>query len=228
MKKQEKLLVFENADKKRFKKEKWDDGLHEDPSMFPCPSKLLILGGTGKGKSNTLMNLFVKVQMSKIPYKELIVVSPSTSSEWVKAEPTHLFTDILDCKPDLFDSGTKKLLVIDDFELTGLNVKQKKAMSELFRFVATHHNTSIWMSFQSFFDTPIMCRKLADVFILYKPNNKQEMRTIENRVGLDKGMLEVLFKEVANEAYDNICIDNTVGSPYKLRKNIYEIIELAE
>ena len=53
-----------------------------------------------------------------------------------------------------------------------------------------------------------------------------EERQIENRCGLEKNTLKYLFKNVCNGIYDHVFIDKTIGTPYKLRKNIYEPITL--
>ena len=64
--------------------------------------------------------------------------------------------------------------------------------------------------------------------MIYKPNSRQETTTIENHCGLEKGTLTNLFKNECKGVYDHVFIDLTIGTPYPLRKNIYEALELDE
>ena len=216
------LVVLKNADKARFKQEKWTPG--RSIGCIPHPFRAVFLGGVGRGKPNTIKNIFLCHQASPDKFKELYIVSPSTSEEWEDCDPTDTLTDLPG--PELFNPKRKTLLIIDDFELTGINTAQKRKLSTLMRYVSSHANVSIMLSFQSFFDVPAIARKCANVFCVWRPASKLETNTIGNRCGLDKGVLDSLFKEHAEGPYDSIMVDRTVGSPAPIRKNVYEKLEL--
>ena len=93
------------------------------------------------------------------------------------------------------------------------------------RYISTHKSVSLMISYQSFFDCPSICRKVANVFMIYKPNSKLELVSISNRIGMDAADLKAMFKQFCHEYYDFIMVDKTKGSPFPLRKNIYQIIE---
>jgi hypothetical protein len=71
----------------------------------------------------------------------------------------------------------------------------------------------------------MLLRKVANVFILYKPTSKMEMQVIANRVGVEYDVLRQCFKKYANGYHDSIMVDMTKNTPAKLRKNIFEVIE---
>ena len=216
------LPILDNTDKSRIKKESWKDP-GRTLACLPHPCRVLALGGVGRGKTNTLKLLFLEHQKTKNPFVELIVVSPESSTEWDDAQPTLIINDLP--SPELFNPERKTLLVIDDFELTGLNTSQKKALSTLFRYVSSHCNVSIYMSFQSFLDCPSIARKCASTFVIWDSASRLERSMICNRVGLSKGSLDYLFRYVADGEYDSITIDRTVGTPHFIRKNLYEAID---
>lgn len=83
------------------------------------------------------------------------------------------------------------------------------------------------LGFQSFFDTPPIARKCSNVFLLYRGNSKQETTTIENRIGVDKGVLQRMYG-LCTKQHDSIMIDKTPGTPYPFRKNVYEILEVED
>ena len=49
---------------------------------------------------------------------------------------------------------------------------------------------------------------------------------VENSTGLEKGTLRLLFDTKCDGDYDHVFIDRTIGSPYFLRKNIYEKLKV--
>jgi len=216
------LPILDNIDKKRITKETWHDS-DRTLACLPHPCRVLALGGVGRGKTNCLKLLFLEHQKRKNPFKELIIVSPDSSDEWSDAQPTMVINDLP--TPELFNPDNKTLLIIDDFELTSLSTSQKKRLSTLFRYVSSHQNVSIYMSFQSFLDCPSIARKCASTFVIWNSASRLELSMITNRVGLPKGTLSYLFKHVADGEYDSITIDRTVGTPAFLRKNLYEKID---
>ena len=220
----DKVHWIENADKDVGGwMEKWYEG--RPIGCLPHSFRLLALGGCGRGKSLQLKNVFLQHQMSDKPFKKLYVICPDSeeSREYDDCEPT----DIFDYIPDLniFDGSEKICIIIDDFEFKKMNKDDEKKLTTLFRFISTHRNCSLMASYQSFTDTPMLLRKVANVFILYKPTSKMEMQVIANRVGVEYEVLRQCFKKYANGYHDSIMVDMTKNTPAKLRKNIFEVIE---
>ena len=146
------------------------------------------------------------------------------SHEWDDAEPNEIFDSIPDLS--LFDDGKHKTCVIlDDYEFKNANTEQQRRLATLFRMIATHKNCSIYASYQSYFDTPAICRKTTDAFLLYKPTSRTELSTIANRCGVDADFLRDQFRTNCNGHYDSVLIDRTKNSPARVRKNIYEPID---
>jgi hypothetical protein len=218
------LIVIKNQMKD---KGDWVEKWTKDRSigLLIHPMRLLALGGVGRGKTNTMKNIFLKHQTTKKPFKKLYIITCSSDNkEWNDCEPSDIFTSIPPM--ELFTENTKDktMVIIDDFEMKKMNSETERLLTTLFRYVSSHCNVSLMCGYQSFFDASSLCRKCSNVFLVYKPNSRRECTDIENRVGLEKNVLKDLFRTVATEPYDSIMIDLTVGTPAKLRKNIYQKI----
>jgi DNA polymerase III delta prime subunit len=220
------IIVIKNKDKdEKNWMEEWSKPVNRSPGHLPHPFRLLALGPPGKGKTNYAKLLFLKHQASSKPFERLVVVGCDLSSqEWIDTAPNM----ILDSLPplSLFEDGIKTCLILDDYNQSKLKGDEMKTLTTLFRYTSTHKNLSIMCSYQSFFDCMSICRKTANVFILYKPTSKQETKTISNRIGLDANVLKNLFKEFCTEYHDMVMVDKTKKTPYPIRKNIYEIIDI--
>jgi hypothetical protein len=219
-----KLVVIKNMDKDRGNwMENWKKPKHRNPGHIPHPFRLLSLGIPGRGKTNMIKNVFLQHQGSAKKFKKLyIVCCDLDSQEYLDLEPTEVMIDLPD--PSEFDGSEKTMIVIDDYEHERTSTEEKRKLSTLMRFVSTHKNVSIAVGYQSFFDCPSICRKTANIFMIYKPTSKLELTTIANRVGVDKDKLKKLFKTKCAGDWDNVTVDRTIGSPYPLRKNIFEVL----
>lgn len=219
-----KLIVIKNVDKDKGNwVEQWKD--KNKIGRFPHPFRLLALGGVGRGKTNTLKNVFLEHQRGKNrKFKRLYVLTCDIDSkEWVDCEPDGIFDYLPDI--DLFNPKEKTMLIIDDFEWEKQKKEELKKLSTIMRYISSHKNVSVMLSYQSFFDCPSIARKCANVFVIYKPNSKQELTTIANRVGLNGDYLKHLFRTTARGRYDSITIDHTIDSPARIRKNIFEVLK---
>ncbi len=216
------VIVIPNADKGSWCEE-WKPG--DSLGRLPHPCKVLALGLCGRGKSNNLKQLFLRHQERKPrKFKRLYIITGSLGTkEWDDCDPDETFDEIPDLS--LFDGKEKTCVIIDDFEMVKMNSEQERRLTTLFRMVATHKNCSIYASYQSFFDCCQICRKVSDVFIIYKPKAKNELNTIANRCGIDYDYLRELFMNECSGHYDNVMIDLTKNSPARVRKNIYQPLD---
>ena len=226
----DKLHVIKNPEKD---KGNWMESYDSQPkgasiARFPHPFKALFLGGCGRGKTNQLKNAFLQHQGGRgRKFRKLYIVTCSPlCSEYDDLEPDAIMTELPEA--DFFDGKQKTALIIDDFEMMTMNPSQKRRLSTLFRYVATHRNVSILCGFQSFFDTIPLIRKVSDVFVVYKPNNRQELTTLANRLNLETDDLKSIFKHICNKKYDSLCVNNIPGAKFRLTKNLHEPIVLEE
>lgn len=215
------MIIIPNAMKGGWV-EKWtpDRNIGCIPASFRC----LLLGGVGFGKTNVAKQIILRHQSTDRPFKHLWIITCSDDNiEWDDMEPDGVFTSIPPLH--LFTEGNEKVcIVLDDMEQSNMNSDEQRKLSTLFRFVSSHHNCSLIMSYQSFFDCSKICRKVANVFVVYKPNSRTEMTNIDDRTGLEKGTLKTLFKKFCTSPYDPVVIDMTINSPAKLRKGLYDPI----
>ena len=219
-----KITIIPNADKDKGNwMEKWKPNA-KNIGRIPHPIRLCAAGSCGRGKTNVLKNLFLTHQSGKRPFQELYIVCCDTGSqEWIDCEPNAVYDEIPDL--DTFDKTKKTLLVIDDYEAFGNSSAAQRKLATLFRYKSSHCNLSIFMSYQDLFSIPTIARKCANCFILYKPNSDVEISTFANRVGLKKEDLHHIFKHICNDTYDFLMVDMTIGTPCKLRKNVFTPIE---
>ena len=216
------IIKIENVDKKFH--ERWYDG--RGVCDFPHPFRCVILGRVGLGKSTLAKNIFLRCQSGKQPFQELIIVHGSSESkEWDEFDPTMILSDIPDPE-DLVRNTKKACIIIDDFEFNNLPKHALTRLSSIFRFVSSHHNFSIIVCYQSFFDVPPIVKKCANLFVLYRANDDDEMGTIARRVGMKKEVMIRLFDELLPEKRDTLCIDLSEGTPCPYRKNLFTPIEI--
>ena len=217
------IVIFENKDKNFH--EKWTPG--RSAASFPHPFRALLVGPPNVGKSNLIKNLLMHANP---PFQQCFLIYPGEgdikdkTDEYKDVEGIEGLDDIP--APAFFkkagDSKSKKtLIIIDDYCLKGLNKIQKSNLDRLFGTVSTHRNVSIMCTSQDWFSIPPVIRRMSNVWIVYKHRDKHSMELISRKCSEN---LDELFKSIAVGPYDSICVDNTAGSPYPLRFNIFSTI----
>jgi hypothetical protein len=164
--------------------------------------------------------------MSKNPFNTLIIIQPSTSKEHNILDPTITLFDVPDIESIVSENNGKMLIIIDDFDMSKLDTNQKRNLSMLFRYISSHHNISVMLSYQSFFDIPTIIRKTCNYFFIWKTNNSDEITTIAKRTGYNKKIFQSIFSKYIKNKFDFLVVDQCIDPEYELRKNLYEVIKL--
>ena len=189
------------------------------------PFKALFTSRPNGGKTTAMINCFLQIQTSDRPFKTVVVIQPSTSKEWDVIDPTAILSDIPDPETLVDRKNGKTLLIIDDFDLTKLTKQQDQNFSQLFRYISSHHNISVMLSYQDFFSVNNMIRKCCNYFFLWGVSNKDELTLISKRVDLDRYVLKKLFKKYLHSKKDFLVVDMITDT---IRKNLFELIPKSE
>lgn len=220
-----KIVVVPNKDKGSWV-ENWAKPKNRSIGCIPHPARVIFTGNTGLGKTNAMLNAFLQVQSSSKPFKEMhIICCDSGSKEWLHCEPTSISEELPDL--DFFNPKKKTILLIDDWDTTKLSKTQQQRLSKLFRYGSTHLSITIYMSYQSPFHVPTIARRCANFFCIWRPNSDIELKALADRVGVSSDDMIDIFDNICTDFRDFLCIDLTVKSPAKLRRNMYYPIELA-
>ena len=224
------IVAFRNGDKPT--EEAWNERRARDLGNFPNPSRILLLGGPNMGKSTLIKNLIIH-QRPRFDQVFVIHLDAGVTKDYDDLEPTAMLDDVpllafWSNLPDRDEEGhrIKRCVVVDDLEMTHAKKEREKNMGILFRYASSHKNMTIYMAHQSFFDIPSLIKKMANVFVVWRPRARNELALIENRVGLPTGELTHLFDEVATKARDSLTIDCTMDTPAPLRLNVWNKVEI--
>lgn len=224
-----KILALKNIDKSDH--EYWDEKHCKNIANFPCPSRICCIGPSGVGKTTLVKNILLNARPL---YDKVVLVHPDieVSKEYEDLECTDCLQKIppLEYFDYLVDANNKlkSCIIIDDVEFTGSNKDELRNLGLIMRYLSTHRNMTVIVSHQDWFGVPAICKKMSNVYIIYKPKSRTELSMIENRCGVEKGLFKELFNTVASGHRDNLCYDLTENTPAKLRLNLFDIITIDE
>ena len=160
------IIRLPNADKGDWV-EKWSMDTHGFDTLVH-PFKACLIGRPNSGKTTVMHNLFLRIQLSAKPFQTLLIIQPSTSKEHDILDATITLFDIPEIETIVSEDNGKTLIIIDDWDMSKLDNHQKRNLGMLFRYVSSHHNISVLLSYQSFFDIPTIIRKTCNYFFIWK------------------------------------------------------------
>ena len=211
-----KLVHFKSSDKDH----------HQEPDMNDfanccTPVFCIISGNVNCGKTSLLKNLLVHKQ----PYYERIVVySPL-------GEATNEYSDVIECELidyvpdfDFFDREVRNCFIVEDADTKSLSKDERYKLGRFFGVYASHNNIDIYVISQNVYDLLPQIRRLANIVFLFKNNDMESMASIARKFSLRVNDLKSIFHTFTK--FDSLCIDQTRELKYRLRKNLYEIINL--
>lgn len=206
---------------------------HELAPKTPC--RILIIGSSGSGKTNLLLNMIYNL----LPWTKLYIYAKNLFepkykqlkdtcciAEKKQKENFAVFendeNNIIDI--DELNPEEHNLIVFDDFLTT---IKAQSKIYDLFIRGRKHNATVVYLT-QSYFDTPKCIRLQCNYLFLFKPNDERDVSEFyrNHSCGLNKED----FKKIINEAtsspkYSFLCIDQNTDDPkLRLTKNFTHIL----
>lgn len=204
-----------------------DKGFHEsvkklDKNLadFPHPFRAALIGAPNSGKSTLAANLV----LHQSPVFERVIVwhcDPETK-EW-----GHTTDEVVGECPHIedFDPDQKTCCIIDDIALKSLNKEEKMRCDRLLGNWSTHRNISVIITSQQANQLPANLRRCCNAFCIWRSTDAQSLRDIAVKCGIQPSELGALLRFLEGPK-DSLCVDLT-GSPYRYRRNLFELIEEA-
>ena len=207
-------LKRENKLDKNFKKH------HILPTSMIC-----IIGGTGSGKSNAVVNL-INHQSGK--YYSILIFNPVSTDEPLyqllkqKMPDIELINSIEELPPlSEFeeDKEHEKLLVVDDF--INMNKKDFKKINEYFTGGRKHGFTVVCMA-QNYISIPKTITRNCQYFIMFKLNDNTTINNIirnHNIHNINKEKFRELYDHATSQPLDFFMVDLKGKHDTHLRHN---------
>ena len=217
--------------------EKW-------PYIPDHPYRILIFGGSGSGKTNTLLNLINEQKdidktylyakdLSEPKYEHLIKNHKNVGIKHLNdskafIECSNTINDVYENIDHYNPNRKRKMLIFFDNMIADIMTKTKfqSIIKELFiRFRKL--NISLVFITQSYFSVPENVRLSLTHFIM-KINNKRELQNIaiNHSADIDFKDFMKIYREFTREPYYFLAIDTTLPScnPLKFRKILFDTL----
>jgi hypothetical protein len=232
LKKKDKCLFnVENMDDLAKDKKQNDKSNQIHPLLPKHPFRILMVGGSGQGKSNLLINMVYKPM---VVFERLYVYSAMNNQPkykflkrhydmmdkmlekdyGIKQKTIQVWNDTLegiDKLLDTLDADKKNLIIIDDFSVCPS--KQEQNAIDILYTKCRHKNTSIIILTQLYFRPPSTrpVRNNITHAILFQNFNNQELQLLQKELGSDlpRGEFRKLYNFILSEKYNFMVIDNS-------------------
>ena len=208
------------------------------------PYKILIIGGSGSGKTNTLINLINEQNdidkiylyakdLSEPKYEYLIKKRENAGikhfndpNAFIKCSNTmnDIYENINDY--NLIRKRKKILIVFDDMIADIMTNKKFQAIiNELF-IRCRKLNISLIFITQSYFSVPKDVRLNSTHYLIMKINSRRELQNIaiNHSADIDYKDFMKIYRECTKEPYNFLTIDTTLpaSDPLRFRKNLFD------
>jgi len=210
------LLTFGGGDKDF--REKWVP--NRDLLNFPKSYRMILVGRPNSGKSTVVLNVLLR---AKPQFDEIFLLHCDKYSKDYEDVDTIKLDGIPDVKT--FSSKGCKCLIIDDYPFADMNKEDKKKFSVLFRYISSHKNVSILLTSQNLYSIPIIARRTANIFIIWRSPDLSYVNTMSQRCGIRPDKFLKLLDEYLLNFYDSLWVDCTLGTRAPVRINGYEVID---
>jgi ABC-type dipeptide/oligopeptide/nickel transport system ATPase component len=195
------------------------------------PFRMLIVGGSGSGKTQTLMNLIHNFPNT---FNDIYVITKN------KSEPIYEYLEDklgdkgvsvvegIDNAPNLDKDINKKdqtLIVMDDLVLE----RNQKPLEEYF-IRARKQNCSLIYISQSYYAVPPMIRKNLNYLVIKQLSSLPDLFRImrEYSLGVDKERLKKIYESATtNNKQDFLLVDLDAEPSERFRKNFNDIYDLS-
>ena len=212
------------------------------PFILDHPYRILIIGGAGSGKTNTLLNL-IKEQsdIDKIYLYAKDLSEPKSEFLIKKREDAgmkHLndsnaFIECSNAMNDVYENiheynpnRQRKILIVfgDMIAEIMTNKKFQAIIKELF-IGCRKLNTSLLFITQSYFSVPKVVRLKSNHYLIMKINNRIELQKIAiiQSADIDYKDFIKIYRECTKEPFSFLTIDKTLpaSDPLRFRKKLF-------
>ena len=218
--------------------EKW-------PYLLDHPYRILIIGGSGSGKTNTLLNLtneqididkiyFYAKDLGESKYEHLIknrenagIKHLNNSKAFIDCSNT--MSDVYE-NIDLYNPNRKRkvLIVFDDMIADIVTNKEFQSIIKELFIRCRKINISLVFITQSYFSVPKDVRLNSTHYLIMKINNKRELQNIaiNHSADIDYKDFIKIHRECTEEPYNFLTIDTILPSTdvLRFRKNLFNIL----
>ena len=192
------------------------------------PFRMLIIGGSGAGKTQTLMNL---IRIMNGTFNNIHIITKNKEEPLYdylesKVDTGLTITEGINSAPDLdeFDKKEQTLIVMDDLVLE----KNQKQLEQYF-IRARKLNCSLVYLSQSYFSVPKMIRMNLNYLIIKRLNTLQDLFRMlrEYSLGVSKEVLVDLYQHsIQDNKQDFLLVDLDSEPKDRFRFNFLNVYDL--
>jgi len=192
------------------------------------PFRMLIIGGSGAGKTQTLMNL---IRIMNGTFNNIHIITKNRDEPLYnylesKVDTGLSITEGIDSAPNLddFDKKEQSLIVMDDLVLE----KNQKQLEQYF-IRARKLNCSLVYLSQSYFAVPKMIRMNLNYLIIKRLNTLQDLFRMmrEYSLGVSKDVLVDLYQHsIQDNKQDFLLVDLDSEPKDRFRFNFLDVYDL--
>ena len=203
----------------------------------------MIIGSSGSGKTNTLLNLINKQHdidniylyardLNQPKYNTLIKKRENAGIKDLNdpnafIECSNTMDDVFENIHDYDSSRKRKILIVfDDMIIDSMTNKKFQAITKELFIRCRKLNISLVFITESYFSVPKDVRLNSTHYLIMKINNKRELQNIAINHSADFDLQDSIktWREFTKEPYNFLAIDTTLpaSDPLRFRKKLFD------